>query len=56
MANQDIRYYARVKDVALWKIADALGIAESTFSKKLRHEFSDEMKERIKNIINELSK
>ena len=37
-ANMKIREEARNSGVRLWQIADALGIQESMFSKKLRKE------------------
>ena len=56
MANMDIRREAANKGVKLWRIADRLGISDCYFSKKLRKEFSEEEKEKIRSIIQELSK
>lgn len=56
MCNQDIRELAKSKNIPLWKIAYSLGITDATFSRKLRFELSNETKEKIRNIINELSK
>ena len=56
MCNQDIRELAKSKNVPLWKIANSLGITDSTFSKKLRFELPNETKQKIESIINELSK
>ena len=39
----------------LWQIADALGIADCSFSRKLRKELPQEEKEKIFSIIRELS-
>lgn len=55
-ANKDIREKARNSGVRLWQIADALGIQESFFSKKLRKELSDEEQAQILNIIDDLAK
>lgn len=55
-ANKDIREKARNSGVRLWQIADALGIQESFFSKKLRKELSDEEQTQILNIIDDLAK
>ena len=38
MSNQDIRRTAAGAGVKLWQIADALGIADCSFSRKLRKE------------------
>ena len=55
MQNKDIRDYARIKDVKLWKIAERLNMLDSNFSRLLRHELRDEKKVEIKTIIDELS-
>lgn len=56
MKNQELRTKAKEKGVRHWQIADALGIHESTFACKLRHELPQELRERILAIIDELSK
>lgn len=56
VANQDIRQAAVSSDVRLWRIADALGIADCSLSRKLRRELSADEKERIMRIIEKLSK
>lgn len=56
MANQDIRRKAADAGIKLWQIADALGISDGTFSRRLRKEFTLEEKERVVNIIETLSK
>lgn len=56
MANQDIRRAAAGAGVKLWRIAEALGIADCNFSRKLRQELSTDEKERIFSIIERLSK
>ena len=55
MANNEIRDYARIRDVRLWEIANALGIADATFSRKLRIELSEDKKQQIYKIIDELA-
>lgn len=55
MFNQDIRCAASEAGVKLWQIADALGIADFNFSRKLRKELPQEEKEKIFNIIEQLS-
>lgn len=55
MVNQDIRRTAAGAGVKLWQIAEALGIADCSLSRKLRKELPAEEKERIFGIIRELS-
>ena len=55
MINQDIRRTAAGAGVKLWQIADALGIADCSLSRKLRKELPQEEKDRIFKIIEELS-
>lgn len=55
MRNKDIRDYARIKDVRLWQIADKLNLCDSNFSRMLRHELTEETKDKIKTIIDELA-
>ena len=52
--NNDIRLKASRSGIALWQIADKLGIADATFSRKLRHELPEETKAQIYRIIDEL--
>lgn len=56
MNNQDIRTAAAKAGIKLWQIADALGIADCNFSRKLRHELPKEQKDRIMQIIKNLSR
>ena len=55
MNNQDIRRTAAGAGVKLWQIADALGIADCSLSRKLRKELPQEEKDRIFGIIRERS-
>lgn len=55
MCNQDIRRTAASSGVKLWQIADALGITDSSFSRKLRKELPQKEKEKIFFIIQKLS-
>ena len=51
MSNQDIRAVAKASGVKLWQIAEALGIADCNFSRKLRTELSDSEKAKVYAII-----
>lgn len=55
-ANMKIREKARNSGVRLWQIADALGMQESLFSKKLRKELPEDEQERILSVIDDLAK
>lgn len=54
MANEKIRRAARGAGVRLWQIADAWGVNDVTFCKKLRHQFSPEDERRALEIIDEI--
>ena len=56
MSNQDVRRAAAGAGVKLWQIAEALGIADCSLSRKLRRELPDEEKKKIFSIIRDLSK
>lgn len=56
MCNQDVRQAATENRVKLWQIAAALGITDSTFSRKLRKELQKEEKSKIFSIIENLRK
>lgn len=56
MKNLDIRKYAKDKKVNLWEVSERLGYAhETAFSRVLRHELTEDKKEQIRKIIDELS-
>lgn len=55
MKNQDVRRAAAGAGIKLWQIAEALGIAGCSFSRKLRRELPAEEKEKIFSIIRELT-
>lgn len=54
VSNQDVRDRAKKAQVPHWRIADALGITEFTFSRMLRYELPDEKKDKILDIIDRL--
>lgn len=55
MCNQDIREYAERHNVRLWQIANALHINDGNFSRKLRLELTQDKKEEIFKIIDDLA-
>ncbi len=54
-ANIDLRNVIDKSGVPYWVIAEKFGCADSTFSRKLRHELSAEEKAKIRQIIHELA-
>ena len=56
MKNNEIRQAAKAAGVKLWQVADAVGLNDGNFSRKLRHELPDEEKQKILTIIRQLSK
>ncbi|MCC2175325.1 hypothetical protein AAAV73_06540 [Hominicoprocola fusiformis] len=55
MCNIDVRRAAAGSGVRLWQVADALGIADAQLSRKLRKELPDEEKQKIFEIIRNIS-
>ncbi len=55
MQNEDIRRAAAGAGVKLWQIAEAMGMADSSLSRKLRRELADEDKARVYAAIAELA-
>ena len=56
MNNKDVKNAAGACGIRLWQIADALGISDSAFSRKLRKELPQEEKDRIFAVIESLAK
>ena len=56
MQNLDIRRAAAAAGVRLWEVAERLGMADSSLSRKLRRELSEEDKARVYAAIAELAK
>ena len=54
MNNLDIRNLVKRHKIKLWQIAETLGMSDCTFSRKLRHELSENQKQEIRKIINNI--
>ena len=54
--NEDIRQTAKERGVFLWEIAEAMGIQDGTFSRKLRRELQSKEKVKVREIISQLAK
>ena len=55
MQNQDIRRAAAGNGVFLWQVADVMGIADSSLSRKMRKELPEDEKRKIFGIIQDLA-
>ena len=55
VANFEIRCAAGSYGIRLWQVADAIGMNESAFSRKLRKELPQEEKQRILEAIDRRS-
>lgn len=55
-ANKEIRCAAGGFGLRMWQVAEAIGMNESAFSRKLRKELPPEEKERILEAIERLAK
>lgn len=56
MKNLEIRHALAKKKMKYWQLADLLGIADGTLSRKLRYEIEGEEKEKILSIIENFRK
>lgn len=55
MHNIEIRTRAMISGVRFYQIADACGLKESTFSRKLRKELPEKEKQKILALIDEIA-
>lgn len=55
MRNREIKEYIKSKSVPMWMVAERLGITDSSFSRMLRYEISEEKKSQIRAIADELA-
>lgn len=56
MHNKEIRAAAKKAGICLWEIAEAYGINDGNFSRKLRKELPQEEKDKILAMIDKLAK
>lgn len=56
MRNKEIREYIKLRNVPMWRVAECLGISDSSFSRMLRYEIKEEKKAKICRIADDLSK
>lgn len=55
MKNLDIRNEITNSGLNYWQVAEGIGVSDSTFSRLLRHELSDEKKEEIRAAIQQIT-
>ena len=56
MTGSEVRTLIKNSGVHQWQIADEIGLAESTFSRRMRYTFTDEEVSRIKEAIEKVQK
>lgn len=54
MSGAEIRKRILAAGLKIWQVAKAYGVADTTFSKYLRRDFTDEETKKVLNIINDL--
>ena len=54
-ANEDIRQYAKEKNVHLWEVAQQYGCNDGNFSRRLRKELTEDEKKHIRETINQIA-
>ena len=54
MSNQDVRKAIKQSGLTHWQVAEAFGVAETTFCRMLRRELSDDKKQRVYEAIETL--
>ena len=54
MTGAEVKALAKKEGVALWRVAAEYGVTDSTFSRKLRSDFSDADTKKLLEIIDKL--
>lgn len=54
MSGAEIKKAIKAAGLKIWQVADAYGVADTTFSKYLRKDFTYENAEKVLNIIEKL--
>lgn len=55
MRNAEVRAEAVRTGVKLWQVAEAMGIADTSLSRKLRHELTEEERDNMMAVIHKLA-
>lgn len=56
MRNKEIKESLKNANIYQWEAAEVMGISETAFSRNMRHELSEEEKQKIYDAIEELKK
>lgn len=54
-ANADLRAYSETRGVPQYRIAKKFGVVDTTFCKWMREEFSEEMKEKYRAVVDSIA-
>ncbi len=55
MANEQIKSALRASNVKQWQLADAMGMSEDKFCRKMRYELPDDQQRKALVIIHEIA-
>ena len=55
-ANKELREKMQINNIALWKVADKIGVAESTLCRHMRYELEETERQEVSKAIDELAK
>ena len=55
LPNIEVRMAIMKNNIPKWKIAEKLGIADTSFSRKLRYEMKEEDKKKILDVIEKIA-
>lgn len=54
--NMELRTAAKTAGVKLWEVAEAIGISDGMFSRKLRRELPEAERKKLLNVIADIAK
>ena len=54
-ANEKVRAAAKDTGVEFWRLADALGVSESTLTRMMRRELPEDEQQRLLHLIDEIA-
>lgn len=54
--NMELRTAAKTAGVKLWEVAEAIGISDGMFSRKLRRELPEAERKKLLNVIQHIAK
>lgn len=55
MNNQEVRQAAKAAGVKLWQVAESLGLSDTAFSRRLRHELPEKTRRQALAVIEKLA-